>query len=199
MVDDFLKLRENIHPQIQESQQILSRIQKKTKTKTPWHIVKLLKTNDKQQILKSARNILTDGDPAQQGQELIRMWVSLLCSVQCATDFKGNSYLGCERGLVQRVFLSFPAPPSAFSYPTHLGHRGFSFASSCFFPVGALPLDSELALFWKHFGCPLRWAASTLGRPCKPGLWGQGFLSTLRHASVIHLSLAREDLLLTLQ
>lgn len=35
MVDDFLKLRVNIDPQIPESQQILSRIQKQTKAKSP--------------------------------------------------------------------------------------------------------------------------------------------------------------------
>lgn len=121
----------------------------------------------------------------------------VFCSVR--HRLQGQLLPGLRAGLGVGGLSQFPYSTLGFQRSHTPGPQRVLPARSCFFPVGALPLDSELALFRKRFGSPLRWAASTLGRPCRPGLGGQGFLSIFRHASVIYLSRAREDLLLILQ
>lgn len=59
MVENFVAVRESIDPEVQESWQILNRIEKKTL----WHIVKLLGTKDSR--YKSGQKYITYRDPVQ--------------------------------------------------------------------------------------------------------------------------------------
>lgn len=90
---------------------------------------------------------------------------------------QGQLLPGLRAGLGVEGLPQFPCSTLGFQLSRTPGSQRVLPASSCFFLVGALPLDSELALFWKHFGCPLHWAASTSGRLCNLAFGDKAFLA----------------------
>ena len=114
--------------------------------------------------------------PSSRRQESMWVWVPLLLLLCWAhRAFSRCSYPCVEQGLGWRAFLSFPAPPSAFSSPCPLVTQK---GSLCCFPRGNSSLRSMF----------VAWSASILGSLCLSGPRGR-FVSMLRCASVICLRL----------
>ena len=110
--------------------------------------------------------------PSSRRQESMWVWVPLLLLLCWAhRAFSRCSYPCVEQGLGWRAFLSFPAPPSAFSSPCPLVTQK---GSLCCFPRGNSSLRSMF----------VAWSASILGSLCLSGPRGR-FVSMLRCASVI--------------
>lgn len=99
IVEDFLNLRENIDPELQESQQILSIIQNKTKQEllgvesNCWK-PKVLKTADTQ----ISQKWIAYGDPSRQAG--VDLGLGCLLIVIVHAPQAASSYLCLQRGVV---------------------------------------------------------------------------------------------------